>query len=184
VFWQTALRLAVAIIAALTLSTGPGFAQDKPDFSGSWVLASGPSGADVPQALSIRQSLVRTNVRGEPITPFFGDIAITRTLAAGTSSETFTIGVIAGSVTGGVIAGAASGVTPQVVTRTHSHVDWAEQTLVIESGSYTGPAPQTGNWSERREVFSLSPNGQLHLEMTSSSSTSDRRTLAATYRRQ
>jgi len=147
---------AQVFIAALTLGANFGFAQDKPDFSGSWTLASGPSDVDVPQALSIRQLLVRTNVRGEPMTPFFSDITITRTLSTGTSSETFPIGVRRGSVTGGVI-----GVTPAVVTRTHSHVDWQEQALVIESGSYTGPVPQTGDWSERHEVLSLAPDGKL-----------------------
>src|SRR5262249_23049284 len=155
------------------------FAQDKPDFSGSWVLASDPSDADVPQALSIRQLLVRTNVRGEPMTPFFRDITIARTLSTGTSSETFPIGAIVGSVTGGVI-----GTTPAVVARTHSRVDWKERTLVIERGSYTGPAPETGDWTERREMLSLTPNGELHLEMTFRSSTADRRAIVATYRRE
>lgn len=46
-------------------------AQDKPDFSGSWTLESGSPGADIPRTLSVSQSLVRTNVRGEPVRPFF-----------------------------------------------------------------------------------------------------------------
>jgi hypothetical protein len=53
-------------------------AQEKPDFSGSWILESGSSGADIPQALSVSQSLVRTNVRGEPTNPFFKDITVAR----------------------------------------------------------------------------------------------------------
>ena len=56
----------------------PLLAQDKPDFSGSWILESGSSGADIPQALSVSQSIVRTNVRGEPMQPFFKDITATR----------------------------------------------------------------------------------------------------------
>jgi hypothetical protein len=131
---------ALVFIAALTLAADSGFAQNEPDFSGSWILTSGPSDSAVAQALSIRQLLRRTNVRGEPMTPFFSDITITRTPATGTSSETFPIGPIGGSVTGGVV-----GVAPAIVTRTHSHVDWEEQTLVIERGAYTGPAPETGD---------------------------------------
>ncbi|HEX7794684.1 MAG TPA: hypothetical protein VF456_10055 [Vicinamibacterales bacterium] len=175
---------ALAALTALTLSADVGFAQDKPDFSGSWVLASGPSDADVPRALSIQQLVLRTTVRGEPMTPFFSDITITRTLAAGTSSETFKIGVIGGSVTGGVVGGRIPGTTPRVVTRTHSRVFWDESTLVIESGRFTGPAPETGDWSERRELLSFTPNGGLLLEMESRSSTSDRKTIVATYRRE
>jgi hypothetical protein len=68
-------------------------AQEKPDFSGSWILESGSSGADIPQALSVSQSLVRTNVRGEPTNPFFKDITVTRALATGTRSDTYPIGV-------------------------------------------------------------------------------------------
>jgi hypothetical protein len=44
---------ALAVIAALILSADFGFPQDKPDFSGSWSLTSGPSDGDVPQAVSI-----------------------------------------------------------------------------------------------------------------------------------
>jgi len=175
---------ALVLTAALILAADSGFAQDKPDFSGSWILTSGPSDGDVPQAVSIRQLLRRTNVRGEPMTPFFSDITITRTLATGTSSETFPIGVEGGSISGAVVGDRTPGTTPRTVTRTHWRVDWEDKTLVLESVSYTGPAPETGDWSERREMISLTPNGDLRLEMTSRSSTSDRRTSVATYRRQ
>ena len=174
---------ALAVIATLTLSGNFALAQDKPDFSGSWVLASSASDADVPKALSIQQPLVRTNRRGEPVTPTYFEIAIARTLPTGTSSETFWIGAVSGSLTGGVIGDRTSGITPRVVTRTHSRVAWEEQTLVIEIGRYTGPAPETGDWFERREAFSLPPDGALRLEITSRSSAADRKTILATYRR-
>ena len=176
------LRTLVAL-AALTLSADFGFAQDKPDFSGSWILASGPSDADVPEALSIQQPLARTNRRGEPVTPNYFEITIAQTLPTGTSSETFWIGATGGSTTGGVAGDRASGTTSPVVTRTHSRVQWEEQTLVIERGSYTGPAPQTGDWSERTETFSLSPNGDLRVEMTLRRSIVDTRTVTLVYRR-
>lgn len=86
--------------AVVSLSVRPATAQDRPDFSGSWVLESGSPGPDVPQALSVSQSLVRANVRGEPMTPFFKDITITRSLPGGTRSETYQIGVEGGTVSG------------------------------------------------------------------------------------
>lgn len=59
----------------LLLATTATFVQDKPDFSGRWVLvATGQRPADVPRAMTVRQVLSRTNVRGEPVTPFFKEI--------------------------------------------------------------------------------------------------------------
>jgi hypothetical protein len=76
-------------------------AQEHPDFSGRWVLvASQQSGPDIPRALSVRQSLVQTTVRGEPTKPFFKDIAVDREFESGTRSETYVIGVVGGVVPG------------------------------------------------------------------------------------
>src|SRR5580765_7958111 len=127
---------AVCFVVVVSL-TEPLAAQEKPDFSGSWILESGASGTDIPQALSVRQALVRTNVRGEPMQPFFKDITVTRVLASSTRSETYQIGVVGGSVSVGSIG-----------QRTHHRVAWEEQALVIESGSYTGPVPESGDWAE------------------------------------
>jgi hypothetical protein len=167
---------ALAVIAALTLSADFWFAQAKPDFSGSWVLASSPTDPDVPRALSIQQPLVRTNRRGERVTPYFFDITVTRTLPTGTPSETFSIGVEGGFVPGTANSGAT-------LARTHRRAFWEGQSLVIETGSYTGQFPRTGDWSERREVFSLTPNGELRVEMTSRSSNAAQSTVTLAYRR-
>jgi hypothetical protein len=168
---------ALVVIAALTLSGDLAFAQDKPDFSGSWILASGPSDPDVPRALSIQQPLVRTNRRGERVTPYFFDITVTRTLPIGTTSETFSIGVEGGFVPGAVNSGTT-------LARTHWRAFWEEQSLVIEKDSHTGQIPGTGDWSERREVFSLTSNGELRVEMTLRSSNADQSTVTLAYRRQ
>jgi hypothetical protein len=167
---------ALAVIAALTLSGDFAFAQDKADFSGSWILASGSSDSAVPQALSIQQPLVRTNRRGEPVPPYFFDITIARTLATGTTSETFWIGVEGGFVPGSVTSGAN-------LAKTHWRAFWDEQSLVIEKDGYTGPVQQTGDWSERREVFSLTQNGELRVEMTLRGSHAETVTVALVYRR-
>jgi hypothetical protein len=158
--------------------------QDKPDFSGTWILESGPSGPDIPQTLLVRQSLVRTNVRGEPMEPFFKEIAITRALPSGTRSDTYPIGVDGGTVRGSIgdPRSARAGASPD---RTHYRVAWEEQRLVIiESGSYTGSTPQTGNWAEREEVWSLDSGVRLRVAITTSSSVGTSTTVTLVYRRQ
>jgi hypothetical protein len=163
--------MAVSVVARLT-------ARDTPDFSGDWILESAPqSAADIPKALSVRQSLVRTNVHGEPMKPFFKDITVARELANGTRSETYQI-----DIAGGTVPGRADG-SPDGL-RSHHRVEWEERTLVIENGSYTGPTRESGQWAERREVWSLDPGGRLRLAITTRSSVGASSTVTLVYRRQ
>jgi hypothetical protein len=172
------IPLTTMCVVVVLASLGVGLiAQDKPDFSGVWMLESGSSGVDIPQTLSVSQSLVRTNVRGEPIPPFFKDITVRRSLPDGTHSETYQIGIV-----GGTVAGTADGNAGR--PRTHHRVAWEEQALVIESGSYTGAVQESGDWTERREVWSLDSNGRLHLAITTRSSVDASTTVMAMYRRQ
>ncbi|HUR20264.1 MAG TPA: hypothetical protein VMZ90_05600 [Vicinamibacterales bacterium] len=135
--------------AVVVVLLGAGLAaQDKPDFSGSWTLES-PPGADIPQTLSVTQSLRRANVRGEPMKPVFKDITVTRALASGKRSDTYEIGVV-----GVTVPGTARGSVN--APRTHHRVVWQEQALVIESGSYTGPAPETGSRSSGTDAMAAS----------------------------
>jgi hypothetical protein len=108
--------------------------------------------------------------------PFFREITITRTLATGTPSETYAIGIVGGST-----SGVGSGVRGP---STHHRVDWEEQSLVIERGSFTGPAPETGEWTERREVWWLDSSMRLHLAITTRSSVDAPTSVELTYRRQ
>jgi hypothetical protein len=102
-------------------------------------------------------------VRGEPITPFFKDITIDREFtAAATRSETHAIGVVRGSVSG-TTAGPAG-------PRGHRAVTWHGSALMFESATYTGGARQSGAWDERREVWSLEPDGRLRVVTTTRSS--------------
>jgi hypothetical protein len=79
----------VCSIAVIMLATLGLTAQDKPDFSGRWVLAiTQPSDAEIPLALSVRQTLVRTTVRGDPMEPFFRDITIERQFETGMRRRT------------------------------------------------------------------------------------------------
>ncbi len=152
--------------------------QDRPDFSGRWVLESASQAtADTPRVLSVKQTLVRTNVRGESIKPLFKDIIVDRELESGTRSEAHIIGVV-----GGVISGEVSG--QPTAPRRHHAVRWEGNTLVFESGSYTGHARETGVWTERREVWSLESGGRLRLTVESRSSVGTQSTVTLIYRRE
>jgi hypothetical protein len=166
----------VAVLAALLGPSLP--AQVGPDFTGRWVLES-PSrpASHIPRALSVRQTLVTRNVRGEPIGPFFKDITIEREFESSTSSETHQIGVVGGVVPGLDSDGRPSG------PRQHHAVRWDANALVFESGTYTGESSETGVWTERREVWSLAADGRLHVLITTRSSVDEARTLVLVFRR-
>ena len=152
--------LIMCLLAAI-----PQAVQDKPDFSGRWTLAApGQPPDDVPRAMTVRQSLARTNVRGEPVTPFFKEISIAREFASTIRDETHTIGIESGFVSGTV--GTAGPAGP----RSYHSVKWNGPSLVFESGTYSGNARETGGWAERREAWSLDPDGRLRVTMNSRSS--------------
>jgi hypothetical protein len=159
------MTLAIRSLILILCAAAGLAAQDGTDFSGRWVLVS-PSqpGPDVPRALSVRQELVRTNVRGEPMKPFFKSIAIDREFESGTRSETQPIGII-----GGVVSGIPKDDGPRAPSGHHA-VKWDLTDLVFESGSYTGTTPGTGEWSERREVWSVQPDGRLRVAITTAGS--------------
>jgi hypothetical protein len=166
-------------VVVLTVLVGSSLVgQDGPDFTGRWILES-PSqpSPDTPGAVSVRQSLVSTNVRGEPMRPFFKDITIERDVEGSTRSETYQIGVM-----GGVVSGLASGGKADRPQRHHA-VSWDANALVFESGSYTGQSPENGVWAERREVWSFDSDGRLHVVITTRSSVDSPKTVALVYRR-
>jgi hypothetical protein len=166
-------------VVVLTVLVGSSLlAQEQPDFTGRWILES-PSrpSPDAPRALSVRQALVSTNIRGEPMKPFFKAITIEVEVEGSTRSETHQIGVV-----GGVVGGLASGGKSDPPRRHHA-VRWEANALVFESGSYTGQSPETGMWAERREVWSLDSNSRLRLVITMRSSVDAPRTVALVYRR-
>ena len=166
----------LALFAAVTLA-----AQERPDFSGRWVLDSPrESGPDIPSALSVRQSVARTTMTGEPMVPFFKDITIERRFVSGTTSETYAIGLV-----GGVVSGVARGVRADASASTTSHhsVRWEGDSLVFESSSSTEQPSGRTTWAERREVWSLQPDGRLHVVVTRRSSLEAPDEVIAVYRR-
>jgi hypothetical protein len=165
-------------IALIMLATVGVAAQDKPDFSGRWVLAtSQQSDADIPLALSVRQTLVRTTVRGDPMEPFFRDITIERQLETGTRTENHLIGIQGGTVSGLRADGSLNGPTARHAVR------WDGNALVFESGSYSGQRPESGVWYERREMWSLDADGRLLVVITNRSSDDAPRETTVAYRR-
>jgi hypothetical protein len=170
---QIARLVTLAVLAAVALA-----AQDKPDFSGRWILA-GPEEPDPtsPRAMSVRQSLVRANVYGDPMKPYFKEMVIDREFESARDSETYLIGVVGGSVPGLNVHGVVAG------PRRDWQVTWDGNTLVFESGSYTGESPGTGVWSERRETWSLDADGRLRVTISTRGSSDPSRTVTLMYRR-
>ena len=172
--------------AAAGVLAGVGFlpalsAQGKPDFSGTWILESSPSGPEVPRTLTVSQTLMTTNARGEPIPPAFSTIRIARGTANDTNAETHTIGV-EGGISGGIAPGPDGPIATSTSTR--FRVVWEKQSLVFERGSYTGLVPETGNWTSLREVWSCDADGRLRLEISTGGSADAASAVALVYRRQ
>lgn len=149
--------------------------QDKPDFSGTWILDAARSSApDVPRALTITMHLVSTTKRGEPMKPFFKSMDVRREFANRTTEETYPLGILGGSM-------GAPGSRASVTTR-YRNV-WEEETLVLELETETGPATEIRAWTKHREAWSFDTEGGLRIEMADSSSTSQPSTAALVYRR-
>ena len=168
---QQACSVALIMLATVTVS-----AQTGPDFSGSWVLATPRESADVPSALSVSQTLLRTTATGNPMAPFFRDITIERHFESSSRSETHRIGMQGGIVPGLHHDGSSNGPTVRFSVR------WEGQSLVFESGSHTGQLPEDGVWSERREVWTLDPDGRLRVMITTRSSADDPTSVVLVYR--
>jgi hypothetical protein len=155
----------------------------QPDFSGRWTLvAAMPSDDGVATALTVRQTVTRTTIRGEPMAPFFRTIDIERQFDGRTTTETHLIG-IAGGVVGGLVGPSGSSAPAPRPTQSHYAVRWDGDTLVFELGTHTGDALSNHDWTERRETWMLEANGELAIEITTSASSHRERTVSATYRR-
>ena len=138
-----------------------------------------PVEADVPTTLIVRQSIRLTNMRGEPMTPYYDQIAIDHKSSTGMHSDTFMIGITGGTVGGSV---SSTGVRIRGLS-THQAVTWNGLSLVFELGTYTGDTPGTGDWTERRETWALQPNGELAITVVTSGSAVRAQTVSALYRR-
>jgi hypothetical protein len=131
----------------------------EPDFSGEWVLvkASGAT-ADQAASLSVRQTITRTTVRGEPMTPFYSTITVARYFKGRIHGEShrFWIGVV-----GGTMPGIPRGASSPTGEWTGEKVEWRDDKLVIRTTASFQPMDQPGPWTEHQEVWSLDGNGRL-----------------------
>ena len=166
----------VAGLAILSMLAAAGAAaQDKPDFSGTWVLAdaAGPS-PDAARRLTVTMTVLRDNVRGEPIGPFFDTLTVTREFPTGLRPDSYRIGIEGGTVGGAV--GAAC-------TSTRYSVRWDGNRLVIETGSYPKCTRDAGPYTEHTEVWELDAAGVLTVSTTDRSADAEPRRNTSTYRR-
>ena len=154
-----AYRLCAILLTAIPTAVA---AQDKPDFSGRWVLVSSstpdPSAA---QILTVRQTVTRTDVRGRPMEPYFSALIVERQFADRAATATYQIGV-----QGGMVGAIVGGGRAETRAETRHSVRWDGNRLVIETGSYSGPSRSDGPYSERSEEWQLDAAGRLVLSVT------------------
>jgi|SRR3954449_7918332 len=142
----------------------------QPDFSGEWVrLATGAS-FDAPATLVVRQRVTRTNIRGEPMAPYFSQLVVERHYSNRVESDSYDIGIVSGTVSG-------------IGERTTVTVTWQGERVVNKTGKYSGPPQEPGRYSEHEEVWSLDPDGRLLITITDRSSDSQPVTVRLTYQR-
>ena len=144
----------------------------EPDFSGEWMLveASGPASDPAP-ALTVRQVITRTTLRGEPMTPWFSELGVERHFRTGVVSESYKIGLIGGTVSG-------------IGERTTVAVTWEGEGLIIRTGKYSGSPQDPGPYTEHEEVWSFDPSERLLITITDRSSKAEPTSVRLIYRRQ
>ena len=137
-------------------------AQDKPDFSGNWILA-GPteSGSNTAQTMTVRETFTRASIRGTPVEPPLITIAVDRQFASGERSDLYTVGVVGGTTAGvvGDVGGAGAGDQP---SHTRFSTTWDGDRLVIETSAWAADA---GSHSDHKEVWWLDAEGSSSLPL-------------------
>jgi hypothetical protein len=167
------------VVVCLTMSANTAAGQDKPDFSGHWVLESRVAASlDIPQGLTVRQTVARTNVRGEPIQPAFKTITIVREFATLRRTDTYEIG-LSGGIVGGFVRGGERHESP----RTSWSVTWFGRQLLFTSTQYSGLTREDGPYTEHSELWSLERRDRLVIRIADESSQTKPLDVTLTYRR-
>jgi len=175
--WLPILAM-LSILLAATVT-----AQDQPDFSGRWVLeASAVAGPDVAQSLTVRQPIVRTNVHGAPIPPFFKELSVERQFVTGARTDTYQIGV-EGGVVGGVAPSNRGDAPGANAPQSRFSVRWEDKRLVIESGRYSGSTREAGAYTEHTEIWQLDGADTLILSVIDAGSGRGSTTKTLIYRK-
>jgi hypothetical protein len=172
-----AALILLAVVAHVFGTVMAANAQPSMDFSGRWVLTSSGAGSDAPQTMKIEQWMTSLNAYGEPISP--GHLRISTEHSA-PDGQTTHVREIFGDQKLIVAASTAdpAGWHGDYATK------WDAGTLTITDRRYTGRSPRTGAWTERREAWSIAPDGTLVIEIITEGSKSTRRKVTCLYKRQ
>ena len=155
--WWSWLLVATLVVGAA--------AQDKPDFSGRWVLEDSQQPTrDLPRIVTIQQPVVRTDAFGAPKPPAFLALNVTREFETGSRSEVYYIGTEGGTVSG-------VGGSGQPHTRSRVTVQWRGDRLHIDTALY-----DPGLRIEHREVWWLDGRGRLQMTVVDQQPGADRTT--------
>ena len=158
---------ATLVVASVLVS-----AQTQPNFAGRWTLdapSSAPS--DAARVLIVEQPVTRTNVRGEEMPPAYLHLEVRREGPSGTTTATYSIGIVGGTV----------GPVGTPVTRFETV--WHGDTLDMVSRRDETNGVDQVRWSERRESWSLDPDGRLRVQIVSESHDRPKETSVLLYRR-
>jgi hypothetical protein len=165
----------------LACSVAPAIsAQDKPDFSGQWVLVSPINGAANAQTMTVRESFKRESVNGTPMDSPLITLAVERRSDSGVHSEVYTVGTV-GGIVGGAVGNPGTERRGQSA-QTRFSTAWDGDTLVIDI-RYSGRPVDAGAESEHKEMWSLDPQGALLLITTDRSPGTEPTTTTLMYRR-
>jgi hypothetical protein len=151
----------------------------QPDFSGSWSLDTPiVANPDTTRRLVVLQPITRTNVFGAPMMPAYLRITVRRESDSGNSEETRVISTVGGHMPGRSKEGASVG------NSTRFETVWRGDALVFTDASYGPDGPRTGEWTERREEWSLLQDTRLRVEIQIESWKSTRHVDVYFYRRE
>ena len=170
------------IVPCIVLALLPGsiVAQEKPDFSGEWVLVTTTNSAlNSAAELTVRQSFGRTSVLGVPMDVPLITLTLARHFPSGSRSETYTVGTI-----GGTVAGEAAGQardSPRPETRFSSK--WDGDRLVITTASYRGSPREFEPDTEYEEAWWLDPQDRLVIRVAERLSGGESMSATVTYQR-
>lgn len=157
--YRTAALAAVAWVVAASITNAM---QTPVDFSGRWVLESEPLPA-------VATELVVRQISGPGALP--KQISVTRHGPAGPSTETLHVGTF-----GGTVPGTGGG------PRTSRRVTWQGSTLVIEVETLRSQTGARSQIEQRREVWSVTPDGKLQIVITESGPSRTLHTMTLVYR--
>jgi hypothetical protein len=164
--------MAVVLVATLASSL-----QAHPDFAGRWTLDMPSPPPDAARVLVVEQPVTRTTVRGEPMPPTYLHLSVRREGPSGTTTDTYMIGTIGG------IVGALDKNGKRTAPSTYFETVWRGDALTFLTRRDGQDGPQTGDWSERSESWSLDADGRLRVEIETEAHDRARQTTVLHYHR-